>query len=233
MSILSQIPTVWLQISLVGIWLGLVLLVAEGLNRFTSVDPEVSRKVFHMGSGNVILLAWWLEIPGWVGISGGILAGVIALISYQVPILPSLNSIHRKSFGTFFYAVSMSVLVAWFWPLQRQEYAALGILVMTWGDGLAAVIGKKYGKYIYRVWGIQKSWEGSATMYVVSFAVSSLILLAVQGAVWQTWAVSAVVALVAATLESVSKLGIDNLTVPIGSAAVAFFLNQFWVNGNW
>src|SRR4028119_729948 len=80
-SILSQIPTVWLQISLVGMWLGLVLLVAEGLNRFTSVDPEVSRKVFHMGSGNVILLAWWLGIPGWVGISAGILAGAIALIS--------------------------------------------------------------------------------------------------------------------------------------------------------
>ncbi|MEG4224674.1 SEC59/DGK1/VTE5 family protein [Microcoleus sp. N9_B2] len=232
MSIFSEIPTLWLQISLVGIWLGLILLVAEGLNRFTSVDPEVSRKVVHMGTGNVILLAWWLEIPGWVGISAGILAGAIALISYQLPILPSLNSINRKSFGTFFYAVSISVLVAWFWPLQHQEYAALGILVMAWGDGLAAVIGKKYGKYIYRVWGIQKSWEGSATMYLVSFAVSSLILLFVQGNVWQTWAVSAIVALVAATLESVSKLGIDNLTVPIGSAAIGFFLNQFWVIGN-
>jgi phytol kinase len=67
---------------------------------------------------------------------------------------------------------------------------------------------------------------------LVSFAVSSLILLAVQGAVWQTWAVSAVVALVATSLESVSKLGIDNLTVPIGSAAIAFCLNQFWVIGN-
>jgi phytol kinase len=65
-------------------------------------------------------------------------------------------------------------------------------------------------------------------MYLVSFAVSSLILLFVQGNVWQTWAVSAVVALVAATLESVSKLGIDNLTVPIGSGAIGFFLNQFW-----
>ena len=228
MSIFSEIPTVWLQISLVGIWLGLILLVAEGLNRFTSIDPEVSRKVVHIGTGNVILLAWWLEIPGWVGITAGFLAGAIALISYQVPILPSLNSINRKSFGTFFYGVSISVLVAWFWPLERQEYAALGILVMTWGDGLAAVIGQKYGTHIYRVWGMQKSWEGSATMYLVSFAVRSLILLAVQGNIWQTWAVSGVVALVAATLESVSKLGIDNLTVPIGSAAIAFFLNQFW-----
>ncbi|TAE93851.1 MAG: phosphatidate cytidylyltransferase, partial [Oscillatoriales cyanobacterium] len=56
--------------------------------------------------------------------------------------------------------------------------------------------------------------------------------LFVQGNVWQTWAVSAVVALVAATLESVSKLGIDNLTVPIGSGAIGFFLNQLWVMGS-
>jgi phytol kinase len=230
--ILSEIPTVWLQISLVGAWLGVILLVAEGLNRFTAVGAEVSRKVVHIGTGNVILLAWWLQIPDWVGISAGFLAGTIALISYQVPILPSLNTIHRKSFGTFFYAVSISVLVAWFWPLQHQEYAALGILVMAWGDGLAAVIGQKYGKHLYRVWGMQKSWEGSATMYLVSFAVSSLILLFVQGNIWQTWAVSAVVALVAATLESVSKLGIDNLTVPIGSGAIAFLLNQLWLIGS-
>ncbi|MCU0546348.1 MAG: SEC59/DGK1/VTE5 family protein [Oscillatoriaceae cyanobacterium Prado104] len=226
MSIFSEIPTVWLQISLVGIWLGSILLIAEGLSRFTAVDPEVSRKVVHIGTGNVILLAWWLEIPGWVGITAGILAGTIALISYKVPILPSVNSINRRSFGTFFYAVSIAVLVAWFWPLQNQEYAALGILVMTWGDGLAGAIGQKYGKHLYRVWGMQKSWEGSATMFVVSFAVSSSILLSVQGSVWQTWAVSAVVAVVAATLESVSKWGIDNLTVPIGSGAIAFFLDR-------
>ncbi|TAF51750.1 MAG: phosphatidate cytidylyltransferase [Oscillatoriales cyanobacterium] len=190
MFILSEIPTVWLQISLVGAWLGVILLVAEGLNRFTAVGAEVSRKVVHIGTGNVILLAWWLQIPDWVGISAGFLAGAIALISYQV----------RKSFGTFFYAVSISLLVAWFWPMQHQEYAALGILVMTWGDGLAAVIGQKYGKHLYRVWGMQKSWEGSATMYLVSFAVSSL--------------------------------GIDNLTVPIGSGAIGFFLNQLWVMGS-
>ncbi|HLO47324.1 MAG TPA: SEC59/DGK1/VTE5 family protein [Kamptonema sp.] len=227
MSIFAEIPTVWLQISLVAGWLGLILLVAEGLNRFTSANPEVSRKVVHIGSGNVILLAWWLGIPAWVGIGAGVLAGAIALLSYLIPILPSINSVGRKSWGTFFYAVSIGTLIAWFWPLQQQQYAALGILVMTWGDGLAAVIGQRFGKHSYKVWGIQKSWEGSFTMFLISFVVSSLILLAVQGNVWQTWVVSAVVGLVATTLESVSKFGIDNLTVPLGTAAIAFFLNQF------
>ncbi len=137
------------------------------------------------------------------------------LISYQVPILPSLNSINRKSWGHF----SMLLVSAFsrrFWPLQRQEYAALGILVMTWGDGLAAVIGQKYGKHIYRVWGIQKSWEGSATMYLVSFAISSLILLAVQGNIWQT-GLRRCCTLAAATLESVSSW---ELTISLCRSAV-------------
>jgi phytol kinase len=73
---------------------------------------------------------------------------------------------------------------------------------------------------------MKKSWEGSLTMALASYIVSSLILLAVQGNVWQTWLVPVAIALVATGLEAFSKLGIDNLTVPLGSAAVAFFLSQ-------
>lgn len=228
MSIFNNFSNLWLQIVLVGAWLGAILLLAEGLNRFTSVSPEVSRKIVHIGSGNVILLAWWLQIPGWVGVAAGIISGAIALISYQLPILPSVNSVGRTSYGTFFYGISIGILVAWFWPLHLQQYAALGILIMTWGDGLAAVIGQKFGKHSYQVWGIKKSWEGSLTMCLVSYLICSFILLAVQGNTWQTWGVSLAVAVIASGLEAFSKWGIDNLTVPVGSAALCFWLNQIF-----
>lgn len=97
---------------------------------------------------------------------------------------------------------------------------------MTWGDGLAALIGQRFGKHAYSVWGIQKSWEGSLTMFLVSYVVSSLIFLLVYGNVWQVWVVPIPVALVATGLEAFSKFGIDNLTVPIGGAAVAFLLSS-------
>jgi phytol kinase len=161
-----------------------------------------------------------------VGISASVIASIIALLSYYIPFLPGINSVGRKSFGTFFYAVSIGVLIAWFWPLQQFQYAAIGILVMTWGDGLAGLIGQKFGQHPYEIWGMKKSWEGSLTMALTSYIVSSLILLAVQGNVWQTWLVPVAIALVATGLEAFSKLGIDNLTVPLGSAAVAFFLSQ-------
>lgn len=223
---LSSIPFVWLQVSLVVVWLGVIVLVAELLHRFTPADPERVRKVVHIGTGNIILLAWWLGIPAYVGISASILAGIVTLLSYKFPILPGINSVGRQSLGTFFYAVSIGVLIAWFWTIHQPQYAAIGILVMTWGDGLAALIGQQFGKHRYKIWGIQKSWEGSLTMGLVSYVVTSLILLGVQGNILPTWLVPLAVAVVATTLEAFSKLGIDNLTVPLGSAALAFILNQ-------
>ncbi|ABG50106.1 phosphatidate cytidylyltransferase [Trichodesmium erythraeum IMS101] len=227
-SIISTFPNIWLQVFLVGGWLGIILIFAEALNRFAKVDPEISRKVVHIGTGNVILFAWWLEIPPWIGITAGIISAAIALISYRLPILPSVNSVGRKSLGTFFYAVSIGILIGWFWSIQQPQYAAIGILTMAWGDGFAAIIGQNFGKHPYQVWGMNKSWEGSLGMCLVSYTVCSLILLAVQGNIWQTWIVAIPVALAATALETLSKVGLDNLTVPLGSAALCFFLNQFF-----
>ncbi|NER07960.1 MAG: phosphatidate cytidylyltransferase [Okeania sp. SIO3C4] len=225
---INTFPNIFIQVFLVGAWLGIILILAEALNRFAKVDPEISRKVVHIGTGNVILLAWWLQIPAWIGIMAGILSAAIALISYRLPILPSVNSVGRKSLGTFFYAVSIGILIGCFWFLKQPQYAALGILIMAWGDGLAAVIGQNFGKHPYQVWGMKKSWEGSLTMCLVSYIICSLILLAVQGNIWQTWVVAIPVALAATALETLSKIGIDNLTVPLGSAALCFVLNQFF-----
>jgi phytol kinase len=219
-------PNLWLNVSLIALGLGIIVLLAETLQRRIPTTSELARKIVHIGTGNVILVAWWLQIPAWIGISASVIASIIALLSYYIPFLPGINSVGRKSLGTFFYAISIGVLVAWFWPLKQFQYAALGILVMTWGDGLAGLIGQRFGQHPYEVWGMKKSWEGSLTMVITSFVVSSLIFFIVQGNVWQTWVISLAIAFVATALEAFSKLGIDNLTVPLGSAAIGFFLSQ-------
>ncbi len=214
----------WLQIGIIGVWLGVVGLLSEWLYRTKLAGPEVVRKVVHIGVGNVILLAWWLQIPLWLGVGASVIFSAIAFLSYYAPILPSINGVGRKSLGTFFYAVSIGTLIGWFWYLEKPHYAAIGILVMTWGDGLAALIGQNLGKHRYQLWDMEKSWEGSLTMALVSFAVTSLILLGVQGASWQTCLTALIVAIAATALEAFSKYGIDNLTVPLGSAAIGFGL---------
>ncbi len=224
---LESISPLWLKIVIVALGLVTIVFFAETLHRYTDDKSELSRKIVHIGSGNVILIAWWLQIPEIVGVAASIITSVIALVSYQIPILPGINSVGRRSLGTFFYAISIGVLIAWFWPIQQYQYAAIGILIMAWGDGLAGLIGQKWGKHQYQIWGIQKSWEGSLAMFLASYIVSSLILLNIQGNLWQTWLVPIAIALFATIVETFSKLGIDNLTVPLGSAALAFFLSQF------
>jgi len=225
-ALLARIPVIWLQIAVVGLWLGIVLAIAGGVSRFANSDPEIVRKIVHIGTGNVILFAWWFDIPAWVGVGASILAGITTLLSYRLPLLPGINSIGRKSLGTFFYAISIGILVACFWAVEKPYFAALGILIMTWGDGLAALIGQRYGKHLYTVGGVKKSWEGSLTMAIVSYIVSSSILLAIEGNTWFTWFVAFAVALVATGLEAFSWYGIDNLSVPIASAGLAFLLTQ-------
>jgi phytol kinase len=216
-------PSLGLSVAVVVVWLTFVVAIAESLRRFAHAQPEMVRKVVHIGTGNVILIAWWLKIPAWVGISASVLFSLVTLLSFRLAILPDINNIGRKSLGTFFYAISIGVLISIFWQTHAC-YAVMGVLVMTWGDGLAALIGQRWGRHIYKLWDMQKSWEGSLTMAIVTYIISSSIFLSVQGNTWQTWLVAGAIALIATGLEAFSKWGIDNLTVPLGSAIAAFIL---------
>jgi phytol kinase len=217
-----QSPQIWLAVILVAAWLGAILGIAEWLYRQRSASSEGGRKIVHIGAGQVMLLAWWLAIPGWVIQAAAVLAGAIAIASYNLPILPSVNSVGRHSWGTLFYAISIGVLTTWFWPLGRPEFAVLGILVMAWGDGMAAIVGQRWGRHRYRVGGIQKSWEGSLAMAWVSAIVAIAILRGAGTAFAPALLTGTIVALFATTLELLSWRGIDNLTVPLGSAAIAY-----------
>lgn len=216
----------WLRIATVPVYVGAIVLIAELLHRYTDTEPERVRKVVHIGTGNVIILAWLLDLPSWVGITSGVLAGIIALISYRLPILPGVNSVGRKSLGTFFYAVSIGILTAIFWTLDLPHYGVIGVLIMAWGDGLAAIIGQKFGKHPYTIFGNTKSWEGTFTMLLVSYTIVSIVLLSVQGNIWQTWVVGIPVAIATTSVESIAQWGLDNLSVPLIGAGLAFAINQ-------
>ncbi|MBD2325870.1 phosphatidate cytidylyltransferase [Alkalinema sp. FACHB-956] len=221
----ASIETLGEKVAIAALWLGLVGIAATLVKQFTRADSEIVRKVVHIGTGNIILLAWWMALPTWVILAAAVLFGAIALASFFYPLLPSIDSVGRKSLGTFFYATSIGLLAAWFWPQNLPEFAVLGILIMTWGDGLAGLIGRQFGTHPYKLWGMKKSWEGSLTMALMS-AVTTLLVLAAVGTPLSPLLISAVlVAIVATGLEAFSKLGLDNVTVPIGSATVAYAIS--------
>lgn len=218
-----------LQVGIVALWLLVVGLIALGCQRSQLGGPEVVRKIVHIGTGNIIVLVWWLHVPAWIGVGASLLFSIITLASYWLPILPMINSVGRQSWGTFFYSISIGILMFVFWPLEVPQYAVIGVLVMTWGDGMAALIGQRWGRHSFQVWGTTKSLEGCCAMAIASFTLTSLVLLGCQGPVMSTWGVAVAIALIATSLELFSRFGIDNLTVPLGSGAIAFGLNHIWL----
>jgi phytol kinase len=222
----GAIGPLWLKIAISALWLGCVGIAATLVDRISPRGSEYVRKVVHIGTGNIILLAWWMQIPAWVGVSAGVFFSGVTLLSYRFKLLPSINNVGRKSFGTFFYAVSIAILVGWFWTIDRPEFAVLGILVMTWGDGLAGLLGKQFGRHKYEIWGSTKSLEGSATMAIVSALVCFLVLFSTMPMPVENLFIAMIVGVMAAGLEAFSKFGLDNLTVPIASAALAYGLAQ-------
>ena len=211
-------------------YLMLLILIAEFLSRVYDTDSELTRKIVHIGTGNVILIAWWLDISRNIILLASIGASLIAIASYILPILPSVNGVGRKSLGTLFYAISIGILAGLFWGENTREFTAIGILVMSYGDGMAALVGQNFGKHPYQVWGNKKSWEGSLAMTIVSFIITLSILSLVGSWQWFYVLIALVVGIVATILETFSQVGIDNLTVPVGSSLISYYLISVLIN---
>ena len=213
-----------------ALWLAVVFGSAEWL-RSRQFDGEAVRKVIHIGVGNIIVLAWLFDIPQTIAVAISLLFSLVALLSYRVKILQSLNGVARDSYGTFFYAASIAALFALFWRPGLHAYAAIGVLVMTWGDALAALIGRRWGRRKYVVAGVTKSWEGSAVMWLVSSIAIAAVLSA--SSLWMSgsplgWgfvvAGSLAIGAISAVLEMLSWRGLDNITVPLATAGLTYWL---------
>lgn len=224
---LVSFSTQFIPIVIVTIYLLILLVIAEWMSRWQNVDSELTRKIVHIGTGNVIILAWWLNITNDVILFASIVASVVAITSYFLPILPSVNGVGRKSLGTLFYALSIGILTTLFWQEGSKQFTSLGILIMSYGDGMAALIGQNWGQHPYQIWGNKKSWEGSLTMTLVAVLLTIIIFSLVNGWQWQYLMIAAIVGIFATILETFSQIGIDNLTVPVGTAFIAYYLWQF------
>ena len=107
-------------------------------------------------------------------------------------------------------------------PLQDPKFfiwiVALAIVLMVYGDGFAALIGQKFGKVKYTVFGGTKSLEGSLTMFVITTVMSVFVwmVFASIGCTIPEFNIVYIIMIsaVATLCEAFSHGGIDNLTVP-------------------
>ena len=84
---------------------------------------------------------------------------------------------------------------------------------MGYGDGFAAILGKKVKSKEYKILGTTKSIAGSATMFVFSLVISCVVFYMIGIEYFILKAL--LTAVIATLLEAVSVKGLDNITVPI------------------
>jgi phytol kinase len=191
-------------------------------------QPEWSRKVVHIGSGPVLLIAWGLGIDRRIALPVAGLVTLLAALNHRIRVLPAIEDVDRRSYGTIAYGATIVLLLLLWWPAQPAAVAA-GVLVMAWGDGFAGLIGPIWSSPSWQVWGQKRSLLGTATMALASLGALVLVrqLALAAGLTAPDLGALAAMALLATALEQVAWLGLDNLSVPLAVAA----LWRWWSGG--
>ncbi len=200
-------------------FLCLVILVGILLKQFANISSETMRKFIHIGVSN-----WWfLEVHYFTSLSFALM-GPIAFI-----IINSLFTfLHwgkaigmddtKRNYGLIYFPITLLILVILEYQGSVSSLnATLGVMVMGYGDGLAALIGSKWGKKKLPVPGRTKSVIGTLTMFLISALVVMIGLSFYSSLSFgSALGISVVVGLLAALVEALTPLGLDNLTVPLG-----------------
>lgn len=178
---------------------------------------ELSRKIVHIGTGAVVPLAWFFEIPFVVALPVAAVITVVTTINHQWRFIPAVEDVDRNSYGTIAYGIAITTLLLLFWP-TRADAVSAGVLVMALGDGLAGLIGRNVASPKWVLFGQTKSSVGTMTMAVVS----GLVLIGLAQGSGADLSLPAAIGMVAMAtgLEQLSWRGLDNLSVPLSVGVV-------------
>lgn len=184
------------------------------------VNLETSRKIIHIGVSN-----WWLFMffafdQLIAAMIPPILFIVLNYVSYKKNIFTSMERKEDHSLGTIYFPISLLLMVIFSYTLSNPLIAGSGIFVLGYGDGLAAIFGKNYGKHkIYK----NKTILGTSMMFITSF-VMILFLASFILSTQNILVISFIVASVATLVELFSPKGLDNLTIPIMTSVLLYLL---------
>ena len=208
---------------LILIYILIIFLLSIIYKVFKPNNKEVIRKIIHIGIGPLIPLAKFLDIDQTTALCITGFISFLTFINYKAKLFPTIEDIERKSYGTLFYCLSLFILIYVYWNKDPMSLIA-GFFIMTFGDGLAGLIGKNFKSKSWFYLNQKKSFFGTMTMFITSF----IVVFGVSYIYKYPFNINFfTIALISTVLEQFSILGIDNLIVPITSA----FCFNFFITG--
>lgn len=194
--------------------------VAVMVGMLFSVSTELRRKTAHVLGGCVLLLAARMTSSNAV-----VLALCALLLGWLVATrtLPSLKmyrklSVDRRdgseSWGDLWFPVGLGAVTVLFGAQSAAWLAAA--LVLTLADSAAAVIGTRFPGAVFSIAGGTKSFGGSCACWIIAGGSIALVEW-MTGSPW-SWVACAGLAAIVMGLEAISPRGLDNLSLPLGTA---------------
>ncbi len=192
-----------------------LLLLSEILWRRKVLRGETSRKILHILIGGYI--AFWPQFLSFREIQYvSIALFLVVLLSHRLHLFHAINDVKRKTWGDLLYAVGIGLTAT----LTHSSWVfAVAILHLSVADGLAGLIGSRYGKSTqYKVLGNNKSLIGTGTFIVASFII--LAIFSQSCPMTTAPILIAVLPFVAALIENIGVRGTDNVLIPLLIVAV-------------
>lgn len=191
-----------------------ILVASELLDQRKILTGDYKRKFIHILSASFI--AFWPWLISWHTIAWiGMAMLLVVLLNHRVRVVDFHTNLRRHTYGDVFFALAVisSALIA-----DQKVYFAIAMLILAYGDSLANLVGKRYGKkWTYQVFGHPKTLVGSMAMWLASIFVLGIGLLFANDTISYSAYIALVLLLppILVVVENLSLMGFDNLVVPL------------------
>jgi phytol kinase len=157
-------------------------------------------------------VAFWPLYMSWNWIRIISLAFLLTVvISKGLNIFASIHEVERFSVGEICFALAVGGITF----LTKTDWIySVALLQMSVADGLAAIVGVRYGKSTkYKIFGSTKSLVGSATFFGTSLLILFIASLLVKTDL--SLILILLTTLVATLVENFAVYGLDNAFIPL------------------
>jgi phytol kinase len=190
----------------VGLCAGVEVLARRA--RFLSA--ELVRKLAHMSSATLAALLPFVLSFDEIALLGVLFAGLM-LFSQRSGIFTAIHGVSRETYGEILFPLGIAAL-ALLCPSPLPF--AYGVLVLGLGDGLAALVGERFGRRPIPLVQTRKTLWGTGAFLAVCFALGVTLLAPTGVSPAYLIAAAAVMAVALTPIELFLTYGLDNLALP-------------------
>lgn len=195
-----------------------------------NLSRDISRKITHICAGSVIIFLPLFHDGHWSQYLNVSVYVVWALLFLQKGFFAADDDQAIKTMtrtgdkrellkGTFYFVIVGIICGTVYY---KQLPGVLAMAVLGWGDGLAPIVGMKFGKMKYKVLS-EKTVEGSLAFFAGSVLAGMFFVWLIIPEAFDLSTIL-IIALAATIVEGLSPKEVDNIFIPLAVIALVFLL---------